>query len=354
MKIAFLLLTYGNPMFLNKIKELTNNYDLYIHPKYSNDIDDSLKKYIIKDLVETNWGKFSLVTAVINMLKEAVHKKYDYYILLSGDTYPLYDSNEFIKLFNNMVLSGESIFDYNGKKNNFYKASQWWALNDKDANVLVNTFNKYKNKFHKLNKIYGAYDEIYFLTVLNWENTNYNFINTKIMYTRWLKNVISKHPLYFNKLTKNDMIDIAKNNGLFIRKCFEDFNINKYEPKKKLYIIYIGSDTKQNDILNINFNEYDIIILSSIELSDIDKNIINKCVYLFKIIWKFYEQVIVDICITMKDIIKQWVEIIFTTETFNFKNIQLTNTHKNFKLNNYVLKTIILIDDNANYSYKIQ
>ena len=357
MKIAFLILTYDNPIFSDRIKNLTNDFDLYIHAKYPEKIDNSFKKYLIKDLVETSWGDFSLVTATVNMLKEAIINNYDYYILLSGDTYPLYSNDIFLNFFTKIIKQEDdkSIFDYIGQKDGLYKASQWFCLNNTDAQIIVNTFNKYKTLYNSknINKVFGAPDEIYFLTVLNKEVSNYKYTNAKIMYTRWLKNIIIKHPMFFNKITKNDMIDIAKNNGLFIRKCFNNFNLTNYLVKKKLFIIYIGSQTKQQDIFNIDFEVYDIIILSSIDVDKIDINIINKCVYLYKIIWKFHEDAMVDICISNKYIISQWKEIIFTTETFNFKNIKTTNNPKNFKLKNYVMKTVCILDESNNFAYKL-
>ena len=211
---------------------------------------------------------------------------------------------------------------------------------------------------------------MYFLTVLNKEVNNYQYTTDKILYTRWLTNVIVKHPIYFNKLTENDLVDIAKNGSLFIRKCFYTFNLNKYIPNNKLFIIYIGSETNQIDILNINFDLNDIIILTSIDISLINKDIIDKCIYLYKIIWKFHEDVMIDICISHRHIINQWKDIIFTSEKFNFKNIKEIDKTKSFKLKSnpklfetksfklksnpkYIMNVKILIDENNNQGYKL-
>ena len=47
MKIAFLILTYDNPIFLDRIKNLTNDFDLYIHAKYP---EKSSSKTVIREI----------------------------------------------------------------------------------------------------------------------------------------------------------------------------------------------------------------------------------------------------------------------------------------------------------------
>ncbi len=350
------MLTYDNPIFGDKIKDIIIDNNLYIHAKYPDKLNNFFKKYLIKKQIETSWGDFSLVDATINLLEAASNDNNDYYILLSGDTYPLYNKNQFDTLFNKKIINNLSIFDYIGQYNDIYKSSQWFILNNIDTNIIINTRNKYKYLFDNINKVIGAPDELYFLTVLNKENNKYKYTTDKILYTRWLKNVIVKHPIYFNKLTENDLVDIAKNGSLFIRKCFDTFNLNKYIPNNKLFIIYIGSETNQKDILNINFNLIDIIILTSIDISLINRDIIDKCIYLYKIIWKFHKDVMIDMCISHRHIINQWKEILFTTEKFNFKNIKELNETKRFKLKNnskYIMNVKILIDDNYNQGYKL-
>jgi hypothetical protein len=64
--LAFLYLTYDNP---NKTVNylIKNGFNIYIHPK--NIVDDKYKKYVIKNIIQTEWAKFSIVEATINLLK---------------------------------------------------------------------------------------------------------------------------------------------------------------------------------------------------------------------------------------------------------------------------------------------
>ena len=50
MSYAFLFLTYDN--FVNKdiIKEFTKDQNIYIHPKFPNNVDNYFKSFIINDL----------------------------------------------------------------------------------------------------------------------------------------------------------------------------------------------------------------------------------------------------------------------------------------------------------------
>ena len=85
--IGLLLLTVDNPYFEDNIKQFINsNIKLYIHAKYPEKLSPFLKKYIIKDLIETAWGDISLVDASINLLKSSFNDC-DYFYLLSGDTF---------------------------------------------------------------------------------------------------------------------------------------------------------------------------------------------------------------------------------------------------------------------------
>ena len=79
-------------------------------------------------------------------------------------------------------------------------------------------------------KLDGAIDENYFLTVLNKEINDYKFLESNVMYVKWLNDVITKHPIIFNKLTINDIYDTHK--SFFIRKCSDTFKYIKNNIQK--------------------------------------------------------------------------------------------------------------------------
>lgn len=361
MKLAFLILTYGNTMFPDKIKLLEHNNNIYIHPKYPDQIDEYFSKFIIDNIIETKWGDMSLVSAAINLLKSA-YDKYDYYFLISGDTYPLYSYDELMEKLKNNKLS---IFDEMDVINEIHKTSQWWMISNDDAKVIINTEHKYKNYFtEKMIRNIGAYDECYFLTVLNKEVDNYKFNNMKCVYVKWLQHVITKHPFTFNKLTKEDINDIEQHNSFFVRKCLTTLNKYEKELEKTLYIIYIGSHTDQNNILNNILEIDDISIITSLDIDKINENILRKCFFIVQIIWKFYVESIIDLYITHKQILKQWNSIIFIPEKYTFKNIKYNNklVSVDAKSHNFLRKLlnkniinkkifVEMIDDENNIAY---
>lgn len=313
MSFAFLFLVYDD---LNKsVKYLIKKkYNIYIHPK--NTII-KYSKYIIPNIILTEWGKYSIVEAEINLLKESYKNENNkYFILCSGDCYLLHSQIE------KYINKNFSMFSFIKKYNGFYKTEQWWILTRNDVTIILNTQEKYKNIFNNI-KLDGAPDENYFLTILNKEIKNYKYINSKYMYTQWLKISIYKHPIIFNKLTKNDITDIIKNKSLFIRKVLSTFTLNKYINKKKLYIVFIGTET--NYIEYLIKSNYDIIIVTCININEINNLLLHKCIRIYPIIYKFYNEFIKDICITHFNYLSQWKKIYFINETFDFSNINKIN-----------------------------
>ena len=320
MAYAFLFLTYDNI-----IKDYNiDNINIYIHAKYPEKVNKKYKKYIIKNLIkQTDWCEYSIVKATINLLKEAlINKSNKWFVLLSQDSYPIY--NNFFEKFE-QLHDNKSIFNYVDKYNDYYKTSQWWILNREDANIIINNELKYDNKFqHKIQN--GCHDEYYFLSVLMWNNPMYKYTNSKIMYDKWLEYTIQKSPAYFNHLLKQDFEYINENKCLFIRKITDKFSLNIYKTKRKLYVIYIGTETNQDNII---FNEdFDFILIISIDINDIKKEIVNNCIYIFNIIYKFFYETILNIC--NEKFITNWDLVIFTTEKFNMNNYNSIDKVKKF------------------------
>jgi hypothetical protein len=344
MEFAFLFLTYSNFTNQNIMKKFLKNTNIYIHPKYPNNVDFYFKKYIINNLIDTKWGDYSIVLATINLLNEAyLNTNNKWFILLSEDSFPIFTFNKFKNQLNKF---NKSLFSFHKKENNFWKTSQWWILIREDVKIILdNHFNNnliFKNQHFKL----GAFDEFYFLSVLKWNNPNYEFINYTVMYNKWLINTIQKSPQYFNCLLNTDHSYIKINKPFFIRKITDKFSLNKYKTKKKLYVIYIGTETNQdNIILNDNF---DIILIISININNIKKEIINSAIYIINIIYKFYYETIKAIC--NENYIKNWNIIIFTTEKFNLNNYNHIDKNKK-KLLNTNLEFYFITDNDNNLAY---
>lgn len=328
-KFALLFLTYDN--FTNK--RIMHNFILdsneksvYIHPKFPDKVDPTVSKYIIKNLVQTEWGKLSIVDATLCLLKTAFEDiENKWFILLSGDCLPLYDWENF-KLNFKQINSDKSIFNYHGKFSNYYKTSQWWILKRFDVDIIINNHTNFKDRFKpmKLPKSSGAYDEFYFLSILKWYNPLYDFTNLKIIYDKWFNDIIQFSPTVYNKLLIDEIIQIKEAKSLFVRKITQDFSLKPYNPQKYLYVIHINSYTNQELLYQQLsktkiFDLWDIIIISNMPNTNIKSELVAKSIFVFNAINKCYLKMILKIC--SESYIKHFDLVVFQIQQFDISNI---------------------------------
>ena len=155
------------------------NYQIIIHPKkYKNNYLD-LNEIVLYP-IETKWGDISLVDAEIYLLKKALaisKSSKSYLILLSDDSIPIHSYNKFYKFLNSKTLS---FFNYSRyllgstKYKEFTFSSQFFCVNNKDAQIVVNNYQKYRDKILNFKNIYSP-DETFMLSILFYENKNYQF-----------------------------------------------------------------------------------------------------------------------------------------------------------------------------------
>lgn len=348
--IAFLYLIYDK--INDKLFEFTKNGNIYIHPKYPNKIDNKLKPYVIKKLIQTEWGNFSIVNATINLLEEA-YKNNKWFILLSGDSYPLYDYNTFINIFNN-IHNNKSCFNYANHHHSIYKTSQFFILNKDDVSIILNKHNQYKNIFMKYIKnkmLDGAPDEYYFLSLLKYYNNNYKFINYSLIYVRWIGELYSLNPFIFNYITKYDKKVIKESKSLFMRKVSDNFS-NKVSNKTYLYIIIVGIETDQNKLnqfIELNKNDSDFMIISFLKY---DKIIIKNYIYMYRIYYSKFDKFIDKIITDYKNLLIQWQGIIIIPEIFNYDDLKI-NYNKIIRFENDFIFYDIYNNGLAIYKYDI-
>jgi hypothetical protein len=315
MSIAFLLLTRNDHLHINKISSFLKNGNIYVHPKYPNQVKSFLKNYIINDLVETKWGKLSIVNAEYNLLKTAFNNTNNkWFILMSESCYPLISYNKLLKEINVKNKSHIFLTTYFTLDNmNFFKASQFWILKRDDVEIILKYYNKYYNLFLKYNsKIrVGVPDETFFITLLMNEIKDYDFINIKLTFTRWLYVTHTLHPFVFNKLTKMDKKYIKNDNSYFIRKTGISFDLNTYKNKNNLIIYYIDNLSNKN-IKNmeniINNNDTDYIIFYS-DYAKIPRHIIERSIYMINIYYKNEDISIKLFKILYQEVLSQWKNI---------------------------------------------
>jgi len=325
MSLAFLILTIDTPNNHSINYLIKHNYNIYIHPK--NEIDKKYRKYIIPKIAETKWC--DVVEAEINLLEEALkNPKNKYFIMVSGDAYLLYNSdqiNKFDPIYS--CFSFSKNYELHGKK--YYKTATWWILNRNDAEIICNKRDKYLKEFETFK---DCKEEFYFLTVLNNEIKDYIYINHKYTYTKWLFNLGMSHPITYNKLTHEDVNDIQNKNYIFLRKVLPTFNFKPMTNfKKDLYILCIGTETKEETINYFLNNDLDFIIVTFISIKEINNKLLEKCISIYgSIIYNEYYLFILDICTFHNYYLQQWKgNIIFISEAFNINSKKINNNINN-------------------------
>jgi hypothetical protein len=120
------MLVHENSELINYLLPLyPKEVDIFIHIDKSKSLEinptPNVKSIISK--VECEWGKFSLVEATIELMKEA-GTNYDYYHLVSGCCIPLCTQNNLDKLeYPKCYMQCIDIIE-----EHIYFGSQWWTL----------------------------------------------------------------------------------------------------------------------------------------------------------------------------------------------------------------------------------
>ena len=106
MRIAYLILSQNHPentfALIERIQGINSHCFVHIDAKRSHDFSDLVDiegVSIIQSESKVKEGGFSMVKAILNLLQNAVsQEKFDYYILLSGNDYPI-RSQKFIEFY---------------------------------------------------------------------------------------------------------------------------------------------------------------------------------------------------------------------------------------------------------------
>jgi hypothetical protein len=169
--------------------------------------------YIVKNY-PTKWGAKSIVDATIKLLELAYQNGHEWFVLLAYDVYPLVSFGEFK---NFMKYQTKSMFNVIKQHENEWKASQWWILCRRDVETILSRHAEYDDYLTKIKyTITGAWDELYFLSLLKYVSPTYSFLEYKTVYTEWMQNSQQSHPVTYNKILP---FDLEKMKGsFFLRK----------------------------------------------------------------------------------------------------------------------------------------
>jgi hypothetical protein len=269
MKIAYLILVHRDIELVKKQIETLNSsvvtFFIHLDKKFIfDDIDPFFQKENIifcKKRYWINWGGFSIINATIQLLSEAISNpiKFDYFILLSGQCFPIKKNRE----IENFVEINQSIIDIkalpidklkNGGldklkywypfdnlyfiKNDCKKllfryfvifckifkiskpltkditycfGSQWWGLN-KECVEYILSYCKSNPRFMDFFKFSWAPDELFFQTIIYNSPLYGGIINKPFRYIEWSKQGPPKI------LSELDYENIINSQFLFARK----------------------------------------------------------------------------------------------------------------------------------------
>ncbi len=261
--IAILIYAHKDKSQIQRLVNTLKNeqIDIYVHADKKFDIDNFENAFLIKNRYDIKWGDYSIINSIISSLEEIrKNKKYDYYILLSGQDYPIVSPDEIIKFLNNN--SGKEFIEFkkigNDKndwnvsnrytyyhfvnnefldkisrhiynKRNFvknwviYGGSLWWTLTDEAIEYIINTY--YDLKLYNKIKCTLCFDEIIFQSILCNSKFKDNIVNKNYRYIDWSDHIAGKNSGNPNVLGVKDYDKIVNSGDFFARKF--DINVDE-------------------------------------------------------------------------------------------------------------------------------
>lgn len=300
--LAFLFLTYDD--ILHDItKKFIKNYTVYVNAKTPNKIKSF--PYTITNY-PTEWAKKSIVDATVHLLNEAYKKNHAWYILLAYDALPLVKPS---KLESVLRYQTKSMFHLIEKNEVEWKTSQWWILTRRDVQVIVENKHNYDEYLKKTPfTIRGAWDELYFLSLLNYVNPAYQYQECATTYVKWLSKTVQVHPVTYGKLLSTDIEEIK--DSFFIRKTTSTLTTTLHTPRKRLIIKVFGTDT----VFSVPPNA-DLILVTMIPTHDIPESIVNQSIHIYFSKYKFLNTTIEELLNTIPAYM--WDSIHVLDETCN-------------------------------------
>lgn len=255
MRIAYLILAHKNPNQVKRLVSLLND-DIYIHIDSKCDIEkfymSNEKIKYLNDRISVNWGGFTMVQATLKLINTArKNRNYDYYVLLSGDDYPISNLNEFelfldkhkeysfmeydkfeekwrhlkvryekyrisestnmltkvLQKILNIFVNHRSMF----RNMQAYKGSQWWCLNLESIDYILKYIKDNRSVIRYFKHTYIP-DEMFFQVILMNSYLKNRIINNNLRYIL-LKD---SHPEILTIKNLNDLIN--EKNKFFARK----------------------------------------------------------------------------------------------------------------------------------------
>ena len=226
MKLAILLPCHKNPEQINRFLKVMQHPQIsfFIHVDKKSNITDKIIKredihFLPYDLCQyIQWGDISMVEVELNLIKLAMSKgNFDYFWLCSGQDFPIKSAKEIVNFFENETCNFINLFNsknFTGKYTNydkrnslyypywlmkhslvqrilkriyveitggynrtlflkrknitnlkFYFGAQWWCLNNKTANWIINCCKEHEEYIDYYRNCINS-DESFFQTLV--------------------------------------------------------------------------------------------------------------------------------------------------------------------------------------------
>ena len=252
MAIGFLFLTISDlhPVWETWFPHIDN---IYIHNKSKFHKNKFVTRCIPS--IKTEWGKISIVNAMIKLLEKAVENtSLSHFVFLSGNCVPLFDYTHTCDVISQLHYSSFHVFKYSNIRNvptEYHhcslRHSQWCILTRKDVDLIIN--NVHTHKFEKV----SIPDETYFGTVLKYFNVNFdNNVTTCVNWKKVNKHCKGRSPYLYETVSQELIHNINKlfPRALFLRKV--SHNIKDIPYVRKYLDIYKFSN--QTNLHHIKFS----------------------------------------------------------------------------------------------------
>lgn len=282
MKIAFLIQCHRLPKQLNELLNVLDNEDvqIFVHADKKSDIKEQIilrsNVHLLPDewRVDVKWGKFSQVSAAINLLKYSRQfGSFDFYWQISGQDFPIKNIQEILSFLQNnkdknFINLCKSRYNGLNKSNNFDKraelyfptwmsnrtlivkiirkiyviitggtantfsiyrrkmvdkikpcfGSSWWCLNNDFVEYAINKIEQEPKLIKFFNNV-SCPDESFFQTLF----MNSPYVDTQAEYLHYIDwSAGGSSP---KNLTIKDYNDIVSSDKFFARKIDGDFGL---------------------------------------------------------------------------------------------------------------------------------
>lgn len=180
-----------------------------------------LKHVNIKQKYRINWGSYYHILAVIDMLQEACQKGYQYYHILSGNTFPIqtwgkteafFEKNQGKNFVEVLSVKGNVMLEERQKHYYYYHL---YDIRSKNGRKIDSYVQKVQNRLNIKRNVLFEYKG-YFYCHLTQEFVNYlfTFMGDNRRYLKELKTMEIPEEFFFQNIIMNSEFKDSINNNL--------------------------------------------------------------------------------------------------------------------------------------------